>query len=229
MERLHTMWLAVVGIGAAGCACTRWPQPAPLSDPALAGELIARLVVPPTDVEAQFRVLLARASGEVDMTLQVALRAPDRLRMVAVTDLGGVLFQAVGDLGALRVEQAVPLVDEPSIAAIARDLVAIWLPAPPPQQRLVRLADGRPALHAAAGPFQLLRHGSDPRQPLERLWLYLDGCQAARLRVERFAGEPPGRPQRVVSDGGGRRLAFELLHWQALTLDDAVFQIGGNQ
>ena len=192
MKRLLALTLSVLG----GCSGVPFPEFAPLeleSSRVFLHETLARYQSQPRVVErATFEFDRGQAGiEEVALTLYAVSEEPGSLRLAAISDLGATIFGVEWTPAGLEVLHESPNFPAPLLEEIARDQAAALLTPDLAQAELVRLEDGRTALHYEAfGSEHLASVGEG------------DGC----LHLQRGEGGDLRSTILLVGDGATERI-----------------------
>jgi hypothetical protein len=206
----------------ASCLAPSFPAHALLEGPGSDAAWVGSDHVPPSPPDERRRVLLrgvlGRGGTELECTLVLELERPDRMRLVALNDLGGVLFHVLRGADGSEVLQASPYLDPGFLAdVLAEDLATVFLGVPAERVRPARTELGAPAWHGRAGESELLfvpaaGPGSEP----DRLFLGSVGHLRTTVWFDEWVPVAAGNarePRRLTLEGasGGWRLELEAL------------------
>lgn len=171
------------------------------------------------------RAILEYQGMELPMTLRIWRMLPSSCRIIVTDDLGGTLLHVVDHESAFTILRRAPALPEEFVRSLCRDLRAWMFLRPHPDDRMVSLEDGTPALLQSSdrilGTHTLFR-ATEPGQPIDRITLGCNGLLTSRIKLEWDGGRP--RNIEIENHRSGYTVDLEVREWQPTELTPAKFK-----
>jgi|GEM_PF-3530982 len=211
MSRASLHSLLVLGLlGLASCASTPFPETTLLESEGTRAFLIGELRERQSRTRLVERATIERGGEAVALTLYADRSVPGELRLAAVSDLGATVFSATWLRGELEVLHASEGFPEAFLERLVPDQ-AVGLIAPPAEDvELVRLEDGRAALHYELFGSEVLAFVGEERGVLE----LRRGEDSELLTELELHGEGVAGELRLSASDGSYAGRFTLADWE---------------
>ena len=150
---------------AAACRGVPLPEVEPVSDEHARKALVEDVLSPAARATMVQRWVLTDGNVEFFFTLYVQVKPPGSIAIVALSDLGGTLASGTWTDGEMAIDRDSRALPARMARSVLLTLAPVFLPGPPEEYELVRLADGTPAVRCSQGASQMLRwrDGGDVR------------------------------------------------------------------